>query len=352
MKKIKTLFCLMAIACTSLFAAFLTGCNSLDQLKCKHEWSAVNVLEPSTCTEKGKGEKVCKLCEKVETVKLDFEHEPMVIEAVKPTCTEKGRTDYVVCYACETVLVPYAELSPTGHKVVKDEAVAVTCLKDGLTEGEHCEVCKVVLLEQKKIVATGHNIVAYPEQPPTCTEVGYTAGEACKNCGAYDTREEISALGEHDFSNGNLCANCGQGITISLYDLKWGDNLSGFKLILAATEEELRTVLDYYVENYGLPGGFGFYVWSEDENGGYELFSLECDFVQVGDDYSFELVGTVFDRLFVYLSGNTFEFNEFVFNDELGFSNEAYIAREFEYELTTDFRSMFLSLFELVYVGE
>lgn len=342
MKKIKTLFCLMAIACTSLFAAFLTGCNSLDQLKCKHEWSAVKVIEPSTCTEKGKGEKTCKLCEKVETVKLDFEHVPTVIEAIKPTCTEKGRTDYVVCYACEKVLVPYAELSPTGHKVVKDEAVAVTCLKNGLTEGEHCEICKVVLLEQKKIVATGHNIVYYPEQAPTCTEAGYTAGEVCKNCGAYDTREEIPELG-HDYNSGsiggNICANCGQGKAISLYDLKTRYNLYGYKLVLAEniTEEEVYSVLRT------LSDKGGHYIY--DDNGAdTTMLSIA---INAG-----ELEIYIYGEMVFHIqeSEGDFSYTEIILNSDLGFTS--YFVDEINCELSIEVRQKILSLFELVYVVE
>ena len=209
-KKLKTLLCTALIACTSIFASFAVGCGAFDQLICEHEYGTVTTLEYSTCTTKGKGEKTCTLCGKVEAVELDYEkHTPVTVATVEATCTEEGHTDYTVCYVCEKVLAPSAVISPLGHTVVKDEAVAAKCLDNGWTEGEHCGRCGEVFVAQKEIEATGHVVVAVEAKAATCTEAGWTAGQKCENCDqGYAGCEAIPATGHSDEDGDGECDIC------------------------------------------------------------------------------------------------------------------------------------------------
>lgn len=212
-EKIKTLLCSVLVFGATLSMGLFAGCDvqeGINQLKCKHEYGAVTVIEASTCSKKGKGEKTCTLCEKVETVALDLrEHNLEQIARVDPTCTKAGTEEYTKCRDCGYTEKGIVSISPTGHKVVKDEGKEATCLENGLTAGEHCDVCGEVLLEQKEIVATGHVVVAVPEKSATCTEAGQTAGEACKKCGeVYSGCEEIP-MTEHEYDEDGTCKDCG-----------------------------------------------------------------------------------------------------------------------------------------------
>ncbi len=223
-KSIKRLITIFAVCAVSAVAIFATGCNPAESIKkkieqgrCKHEYGAVVVIEESTCTEKGKGEKTCAKCEKVETVKLDLaDHVAIVVEAVSPTCTKSGKTDSVVCSVCEEVITASQELSLLGHIVAIDKAIEPTCLDSGLTEGEHCSRCNEVLKAQEKVSATGHNLVILEAVEPTCLTEGKTQGVWCDKCETIFTAQEvIPATGEHvDNDENAFCDRC----NLNMYD--------------------------------------------------------------------------------------------------------------------------------------
>ena len=140
-KKIKTLLCMVAVACTAAFSSLAVGCDTFEQFICEHEYGAVSVIEAPTCSKKGKGEKTCTLCEKVETVDVDcLEHNLVKVERVEPTCTKAGTEEYTKCRDCGFTEKGAVAIAPTGHTVVKDEAVKATFLESGLTEVDHCSV--------------------------------------------------------------------------------------------------------------------------------------------------------------------------------------------------------------------
>ena len=338
----------MMIVCTSIFASLAVGCGTFDQLICEHEYGAVVPIEFSTCTKKGKGEKTCKHCEKVETVELDYEkHTPVTVAKVEATCTEAGRTDYTVCYVCEKVLAPSAVISPLGHTVVKDKAVAATCLENGLTEGEHCGRCGEVFVAQKEIEATGHVVVEVEAKAATCTEAGYTAGQKCENCDqGYAGCEKIPETG-HNFNGGNKCVYCGQGTTLQLSDLGVGVDISDFKLVLTATEAEIRDCLKVLKQNGSGGGLYDIYGGLEDE---HILISISFDFLDDGSYFSLNVMDNRQTALNV-TPGN-FDFNEIVFNEDLGFDYSVYTTTEINDEMGVLVSSYILPLFELVYVGE
>lgn len=166
-----------------------------------------------TCTENA----ICSVCGQIGEEALG--HTEATLEAVAPTCTEKGLTKGSYCSACEEILVAQEEIPALGHTEVIIEAVAPTCDNDGLTEGKMCRVCNTILVEQETVDALPHTIVTVPAVPVTCTTDGYTEASYCSVC---DTvlvkREVIPALGHnndgvwHQNADGTFyqdCSRCG-----------------------------------------------------------------------------------------------------------------------------------------------
>ena len=222
-KSIKKLIVVFAIGVVSAFA--FTGCDvketlkeKIDQARCEHEWNDGEVTKEATCMEKGELTKTCTLCEKVETEEIELaEHIAVYVQAVTPTCLEKGVTDGTVCSVCETKISGFQEIPALGHIVVKDSAVKPTCLEIGLTEGEHCSRCNEVLKAQEKVPATGHNLVILEAVEPTCTTEGKTQGVWCKACGEVFTEQEILPSLRHlDEDEDGLCDECQVTITATV----------------------------------------------------------------------------------------------------------------------------------------
>ena len=160
-----------------------------------------NAVEP-TCTEAGSHDEVvyCTGCGEElsrETVTDPaLGHDPQAVEAKAPTCTEPGYTAGSVCARCGEVLEGLEEIAPTGHTLAIDEAVAPTCTEAGLTAGAHCSVCGEILVAQEAIEAPGHDTQVIPAVEATCTEAGSTEGSVCARCGEILTAPEaIEALG-------------------------------------------------------------------------------------------------------------------------------------------------------------
>lgn len=216
-KSIKRLITVFAVCAVSAFACMASGCSLTDKIKdkieqarCEHEWNDGEVTKEATCMEKGELTKTCTLCEKVETEEIELaEHIAVYVQAVTPTCLEKGVTDGTVCSVCETKISGFQEIPALGHIVVKDSAVAPTCLEDGLTEGEHCSRCNEVLKAQEKVPATGHNLVILEAVEPTCLTEGKTQGVLCDKCnGAFPAQEILPKLAHIDEDNDLYCDIC------------------------------------------------------------------------------------------------------------------------------------------------
>ena len=211
-RNIKMFITAFAVCAVSAMAVMFSGCSvkdTLNQLKCKHEYGEVVVIEESTCLEQGKGEKTCSKCNRVKEVKLELkEHTAVFVDVVSPTCTEKGITDGTVCSVCETTISGFQEIPALGHVVVKDSAVEATCLDTGLTEGEHCSRCNEVLKKQEKISATGHNLVILEAVEPTCKSEGKTQGVWCDRCKTVFTAQDTISYVDHVYEDG-ACVVCG-----------------------------------------------------------------------------------------------------------------------------------------------
>ena len=248
-KSIKKLITVFAVCAVSAFAVVASGCNLADKIKekieqarCEHEWNDGEVTKEATCTEKGELTKTCTLCEKVETEEIEFaEHIAVYVQAVTPTCLEKGVTDGTVCSVCETKISGFQEIPALGHIVVKDSAVKPTCLEGGLTEGEHCSRCNEVLKAQEKAPATGHNLVILEAVEPTCTTEGKAQGVWCDKCEVvFKAQEIIPALGHFDDDDNSICDGCGIPYVLQLDEIEVGMDLTGYKIRLKVSEEEFK----------------------------------------------------------------------------------------------------------------
>ncbi len=96
-------------------------------------------------------------------------------EAVTPTCTEHGKTEYVRCFDCGYVL--YSEEIPAlGHEMVEVE-ISANCVESGFV-GSRCIRCDYRIGEELPV--SGHLFAEVYEQP-TCEKDGY-AGKICTQC--------------------------------------------------------------------------------------------------------------------------------------------------------------------------
>ena len=164
------------------------------------------VIDPAvkpTCTEAGKTEgSHCSVCGKILKAQEEIKasgHKEVIDSAVEPTCTKPGLTAGKHCSVCGKVLVAQDVIPANGHDEVIDPAVEPTCTKPGLTEGKHCSVCQEVLVAQNVIPASGHKEVIDQSVKPTCTKSGLTEGKHCSVCKeVLVAQKEIPASGHKE----------------------------------------------------------------------------------------------------------------------------------------------------------
>ena len=101
-----------------------------------HDFDAWVITTEPDCTANGSKTRTCKGCGETETDVVPFlGHDPVLREAVAPTCTEPGREAGKICTRCDTALEGGKTVKPLGHTPVTDPAVEPTCTEAGLTEG-------------------------------------------------------------------------------------------------------------------------------------------------------------------------------------------------------------------------
>lgn len=267
-RNIKMMITVLAVCAVSAMAMMFTGCSvtdkikqKIDQARCEHEWNDGEVTKEATCTELGELTKTCTLCEKTEKEDIEkIDHVAVYVDAVLPTCVEKGLADGTVCSVCEQKIAGFEEVPALGHVVVKDPAVSPTCLESGLSGGEHCSRCDKVLLQQAIVPALGHNLVILPGVDSTCLTPGKTSGVLCDRCKVVFTEQEIIPVQTvHNYVD-NICTDCGMVKYLfddsTLYtetDVVKGEKVAGYWYRLYRSETSPSTLFG----NYGI-GLLGF----------------------------------------------------------------------------------------------
>lgn len=176
--------------------------------KVAHTEEIIPAAKP-TCTEEGMSEGiVCIICGEfiIEPEVLPLvPHEEVVIPRVEPTCTEEGMSEAKVCTVCGEFTVEPEMLPVVAHKEAPLPRVEATCIREGLTEGKYCLLCGDVIEEQEIIPILGHSFGEWEiTTEPTCTEDGVET-RVC-HCGETETRP-IDAL-DHDYEAVVTVATC------------------------------------------------------------------------------------------------------------------------------------------------
>ena len=185
------------------------------------------VVTPATCEAVGLGRYTSEEFEneafEVQTQDTEIPatgHTPSdVVEAVAPTCVDKGNLSYVYCTVCNKLLnVNGEDVSENGWykgvntdkyvldedetnhaDLVTDAAVDSTCTETGLTEGQHCAACGTVTIAQNVTPALGHSFTGDIHDNQNGTHSG-----TCERCGAFDEAEECT-YGDWEIVTGETC---------------------------------------------------------------------------------------------------------------------------------------------------
>lgn len=153
-------------------------------------------ITPSTCTEEGKVETMCKYCGLViDTQFLEKKEHIEDIEKTKivaSTCTENGKKE-AICTYCDQPMEP--EIIPLkGHEYTRTYC----------TEDLKCSECGSVAVSSREL---GHNLKTYISD---CGECGY---KACTNCECKYI-EVLPEIGNHEWVEATcetnaMCKVCG-----------------------------------------------------------------------------------------------------------------------------------------------
>ena len=245
---------LLTAAAVLLLTISLSACNngtndppkndSNEHIHVFDEWETVK--KPS-CQTDGQRVRYCSCGEKQDEVIPKTDHNEIITEGKKPTCTEDGISDKIICKQCDELIADHTAIPAKGHTEVIDKGVSPSCTAVGYTEGKHCSDCGVVLITPIELpvishsysddydascnecghirdVSCKHNDIGINlSKEATCTENGLTEGKACKECGeillaqsiipAKGHTEAIDAgksptCTEEGLSDGKHCATC------------------------------------------------------------------------------------------------------------------------------------------------
>ncbi len=128
------------------------------------------------------------------------EHEIIVHEEVKATCTESGSIKYYECSVCERLFVneEYTEtiteaetvVPATGHTMTEHEGVDATCTSEGIIHYYECQVCHIKSTDEKgqnEVTDTVAPVIPHPVElvegvEPGCTTAGIKEHYKCLIC--------------------------------------------------------------------------------------------------------------------------------------------------------------------------
>lgn len=178
-------------------------------LRCGHKYQVKSQQAP-TCTEPGYIEHSCtNNCKRSyfkEIIRATGHTYSTFVEALEPTCTEKGHSAYTQCACGEKK--NYTEIEATGHTYsISVAAKPVTCTENGHTAYTQCACGEKK--DYTEIISSGHIYdIDVPAADATCIQGGHAAYKKCA-CGAEQTHLGTAIDPDaHDFENG-VCVLCG-----------------------------------------------------------------------------------------------------------------------------------------------
>lgn len=185
--------------------------KSSDKFGHAHDY-AQDVSKQPDCTKAGRALFTC-VCGDIYNGDVPaLGHNAVDVEAVKPTCTETGKTASQKCSRCGVALTEASIIPATGHKKVIDPAEKATCTAPGKTQGSHCDFCGEVFEKQQVIEMIGHEFNYSDLVPATLTENGKRKG-TCTICG-YVANETLYNVTSFKLST-SLCTYNGKERTPS-----------------------------------------------------------------------------------------------------------------------------------------
>jgi len=145
------------------------------------------VTEP-TYTEQGYTTYTCTVCgDSYKDNYVDVKKHSYVGVVTEPTCTAQGFTTYTCSECGDSYVDDYTDM--IDHTPVIDPAVKPTCSEKGKTEGSHCGVCGYVIKKQALISTNdNHTMEESIIKMPTYDEPGQLA-YICTGCGKADYME-------------------------------------------------------------------------------------------------------------------------------------------------------------------
>ena len=220
--------------------SYCTVCSTVFE-KCEvinklgHDLSVWTETKKASCNARGEEKRTCSRCTYSETRETDFvEHNTVIDEEIKPTCTTDGRGSGSHCSLCGQVFEECVIIGKLGHDYqewkenkkgtciekgeerrncsrcsnfessitdygdhvpVVDDKIEPTCTENGRESGTHCSLCGSTIIEGSVISKLGHDFQDwYENRKATCTVKGEEKRN-CSRCSEYQTRE--TDYGEH-----------------------------------------------------------------------------------------------------------------------------------------------------------
>jgi len=157
----------------------------------------VVALEP-TCTELGSKERVCSVCDDVDTATVDELGHEYTDEVINKTCETDGYTLHS-CNRCDYSYKDNYQYA-YGHFTQYFSPASATCLLGAHDGYEKClnEGCTYTTLVETS-PALGHDLTHCEGEAPTCESGGYAPYDYCNRC-SYNTYQYLSNLG-HDLQD-------------------------------------------------------------------------------------------------------------------------------------------------------
>ena len=182
-----------------------------------HTYGEWKVTKTVTCTEDGLEERVCSVCNYVDSKTITaIGHNPVLVAAQDPTCTEAGWNEH---HACNNVIdgkvcgftEDKVDRPALGHDWSEWTTIkSATCTEDGY-QVKICARCQLESEEKNVLTALGHELIDVAAKDPTCTEAGNVAYKKCIREGCTYTDPEnyvIDALGHKYEAKDGKAATC------------------------------------------------------------------------------------------------------------------------------------------------